>query len=217
MKVILAAYEKKTLNSSGGIFTVLKLDGSLELSAKGIEEIPLDLGDQINIGNVSQIALQNITNVETTIEFTISSLAVDKKTQVTKTEIINANPIVVQFDDAFTVGAVTQSGGIAWNVDVLSLPSINVLSATTNTHKPRVECLAGVATQLFAAGTRKSNRINIRSDQFNGVSLGGSNLVDDNSGGFLDVGMVDYIDTSGELWAFNAGATSVFVDVLELV
>ena len=209
MKVILAAYEKKTLNSSGGIFTVLKLDGSLELSAKGIEEIPLDLGDQINIGNVSQIALQNITNVTATIEFTISSLAVDKKTQVTKTEIINANPIVVQFDDAFTVGAVTQSGDIPWFVETLS--------ATTNTHKQRVECLAGVATQLFAAGTRKSNRINIRSDQFNGVSLGGSNLVTDASGGFLDVGMVDYMDTSGELWAFNAGAASVFVDVLELI
>jgi len=209
MKITLNAYEKRTINSSGGYFTVLNIDGDVELSFKGAEDIPLETGDQVNIGDAMQVTLQNITDSSVIIEFTIASMMVDKKTQVTKAEITNTAPIVVQFDNAFTVGAVTQSGGIPWNVAVLS--------AQTNTHKPRVACLPGVATRLFTAGTRKSNRINIRSDQFNGVSLGGSNLVNDSSGGFLDVGMVDYMDTSGELWAFNNGASSVFVDVLELV
>jgi hypothetical protein len=102
-------------------------------------------------------------------------------------------------------------------ITVEAMPAMTVLSAVTNTHKPRVECLSGQATKLFSAGVRKSNRINIRSDQNNGVSLGGSNAVNDSNGGFLDVGMVDYMDTSGELWAFNDGDSSVFVDVLELV
>jgi hypothetical protein len=102
-------------------------------------------------------------------------------------------------------------------VTVDSMPAMTVLSATANTHKPRIECLPGQAIKLFDSGTRKSCRLNIRSDQTNGVSLGSDGLVNDSNGGFLDVGMVDYMDTSGELWAFNAGSSSVLVDVLELV
>jgi hypothetical protein len=207
MKLTLAGYEKKTINSSGGVFTVMSTTGLVELSAKGLEDIPLESSDQINIGDRPKITLQNMTNEQVVIDFVITSTSIGKKAQVTRTEIINTSPIEVHFDEAFTIGAVAQQG--AWN--------IGVLSAQINTHKPRVECLAGAATKLFSAGIRKSNRINIRSDQFNGVSLGGSNLVNDSSGGFLDVGMVDYMDTSGELWAFNNGTSSVFVDVLELV
>ncbi len=207
MKLTLAGYEKKTINSSGGIFTVISLSGSVELSAKGLEDIPLETSDQINIGDRPKITLQNMTNEQVVIDFVITSTAIGKKAQVTRTEIINTSPIEVHFDEAFTIGAVAQQG--AWTVATLS--------AITNTHKPRVECLPDVATKLFDAGTRKSNRINIRSDQFNGVSLGGDNTVSDSSGGYLDVGVVDYMDTSGELWAFNAGGSSVFVDVLELI
>lgn len=217
METVLLPYEKKRVNFSGGVFTVLSIDGEAELSAKGIEDIPIETGDQITLGDVPSFVLQNLTNTNVTLKHTTSNASINKKAQVTKTEIINGAPIKVQFDDAFTVGAVSQSGGLAWNVKQSGAWAVGVLSATTNTHKPRVECLPGVATKLFSAGTRKSNRINIRSDQFNGVSLGGSNLVTDSSGGFLDVGMVDYMDTSGELWAFNAGSSPVFVDVLELV
>lgn len=215
MKLTLNAYEKKTINSSGGYFTVLSVNGSVELSFKGAEDIPLEHGSQVKIGDVQQVVLQNISGDSAVIDFDISSTLVERKGQVIKTEIINSSPIEVHFDEAFTIGAVAQQG--AWNVGVTSIVPINVLSATTNTHKTRVECLAGVATKLFDAGTRKSMRLNIRSDQFNGVSMGGSNAVTDSSGGFLDVGMVDYIDTSGELWAFNNGDSSVYVDVLELI
>ena len=47
--------------------------------------------------------------------------------------------------------------------------------------------------------------------------MGGDNTITDTSGGFLDVGMVDYVETKGSLWAFNNGASSVMVDVLELI
>jgi hypothetical protein len=207
MRLTLSAYEKRTLNSSGGIFTVLSINGSIELSSKGLEDIPLETGDQISIGDRPKISLQNISSADVVIDFIITSATVDKKAQVTRTEIINTSPIEVHFDEAFTIGAVAQQG--QWN--------IGVLSAQINTHKPRVECIAGQATKLFGAGTRKSNRINIRSEQLNGVSLGGDSTVNDESGGYLDVGMVDYMDTSGELWAFNNGGSSIFVDVLELI
>jgi hypothetical protein len=239
MEIILAAYEKKTVNFSGGYFTVLSVNGEVELSAKGIEDIPIETGDQINLGNVAKFVLQNITGSGVILKYTTASTIVNKKAQVTKAEIINSAPINVQFDEAFTIGAVGQQGNWSvgqsgnwsvgqsgdwsvgqsgnWSVGQSGDWSVGVLSATTNMHKARVECLAGQATKLFSVGTRKSNRINIRGDQLNGVSLGGDNTVNDNSGGFLDVGMVDYMDTSGELWAFNNGSSSVFVDVLELV
>lgn len=204
MNLTLAPYEKKTINSSGGIFTVLALVGAVELSAKGIEEIPLELSDQIRVGDVKQITLQNVADSEAVIEYVIASNNVDKKSQSMR---ISNDILKVEMDRDVNIGAVNQDG--EWNV--------GVKNATTNTHKPRVECLAGVATKLFDAAPRKSKRLNIRSDQFNGVSLGADNTVNDNSGGYLDVGMVDYIDTSGALWAFNAGEQPVLVDVLELI
>jgi len=88
MKITLAAYEKKTINSSGGYFTVLSIDGSAELSFKGAEDIPIELGSQINVGDVAQVVLQNLTNLPVTIEFNISSLAVERKVQAVKSEII---------------------------------------------------------------------------------------------------------------------------------
>ncbi len=209
MKLTLAAFEKRAINSSGGIFTVISIStgGLIELSAKGLEDIPLEPTDQINIKDAKQISLQNISAESVEIDYTILSTNVDKKSHFTKTEIINTAPIKIEMDRDVNIGAVNQDG--EWNV--------GVKNATANTHKPRVECVAGVATKLFDAAPRKSKRLNIRSDQFNGVSLGADNTVSDSSGGYLDVGMVDYIDTSGALWAFNAGQGSVFVDILELV
>ena len=118
-------------------------------------------------------------------------------------------------DRDVNIGAVNQDG--VWVVSVDSLPGVKVINAANNIHKPQVQCLPGVATQLIAAAERKSVRLNIRSDQFGGVSMGGDNTITDTSGGFLDVGMVDYVETKGSLWAFNNGASSVMVDVLELI
>jgi hypothetical protein len=209
MRMTLAAFEKRSVNSSGGVFTVISIStgGLIELSAKGLEDIPLEPTDQIKIADAKQLSLQNVGAQSVDIEFTILSTMVDKKSHYTKTEIVNSAPIKIEMDRDVAIGAVNQDG--LWNV--------GVINAATNTHKARVSCAAGVSTQLFAAGARKSVRLNIRAEQFNGVSMGGDSSVTDASGGFLDVGMVDYIDTSGALWAFNNGASSVLIDVLELI
>lgn len=212
MKITLGPYEKKTINSSGGIFTVLALIGAVELSAKGIEEIPLELSDQIRVGDVKQITLQNVADSEAVVEYVIASNNVDKKSQSMR---ISNEILKVEMDRDVSIGAVNQDG--RWVVGVDEMPDLAIKNATVNAHKPRVLCPVGVATKLFDAASRKSHRLNIRSDQFNGVSIGGDSSIDNDSGGFLDVGMVDYIDTSGALWAFNGGDEPVFVDVLELV
>lgn len=205
MKITLAGYEKKSVNSSGGIFTVLAISGAIELSAKGMEEVPLELSDQIRIGDVKQLHLQNVSDSEAVIEFVIASNSVDKKSQSMR---ISNDILKVELDRDVTIGAVNQDG--EWTVFTDS-------AANANTHKPRVNCVKNQATKLFDSRHRKSVRLNIRADQFGGVTLGNDNTIDDNSGGYLDVGMVDYIETKGGLWAFNAGDSDVLVDVLELV
>lgn len=165
MEIILSAYEKRTINFSGGYFTVLSINGDVELSAKGIEDIPIETGDQINLGDVAKFVLQNITGSSVIIKYTSSSSVVNKKAQITRAEIINTSPIEVHFDEAFTIGAVNQNG--EWNIHT---------KASSNTaHKPRVNCIAGQVTLLIAANERKSVRLNIRADQFAGVTLGNDN------------------------------------------
>lgn len=85
MKITLAGYEKRTINSSGGVFTVLSISGVVELSAKGLEDIPLENSDQISVGNVRQVTLQNITGEDAVIDYVMGNAAVDKKSQ--KTEV----------------------------------------------------------------------------------------------------------------------------------
>jgi len=206
IEITLNAGEKFPVAATARYFVVRSVGDKIALSVRNMGDVELQNSDVIDLGIVNDISLVNKSTIAQVIKFQLSPFKID--VGAAKNSIKSIDEVVeVHFDEAFTVGSVTQQG--LWDVAVLS--------AVTNTHKPRVECLAGVATKLFSAGTRKSNRINIRGDQFNGVSLGGSNLVTDASGGFLDVGMVDYMDTSGELWAFNNGASNVYVDVLELV
>ena len=212
MKLTLSGYEKKAVNSSGGIFTVLAISGAIELSAKGMEEVPLELSDQIRVGDVKQLHLQNVGDSDAVIEFVVASNNVDKKSQSMR---ISNDILKVKMDRDVSIGAVNQDG--EWKVKQDGEWDLSLKNATTNVHRPRVNCIAGQATKLFDAAPRKSKRLNIRGDQSNGVSLGGDSTISDASGGFLDVGMVDYIDTSGELWAFNNGTKAVLVDVLELV
>ena len=100
-------------------------------------------------------------------------------------------------------------------VDAIQV-DVEIKGADIHVSSPRVECLPGIIKLLKYARPRKSLRLNIRSDQANGVSIGGYD-VSDVLGGYLDVGMVDYIQTNASLYAFNNGLEPVFVDVLELM
>lgn len=88
--------------------------------------------------------------------------------------------------------------------------------ANSNTQKPVVVIAANSAAQLVAANAnRKSVRLAIDSAQPNGVFLGKADIAI-NQGGFLDVGMIDYLDTTGALHAYNDSDSPVTVTVLEL-
>ena len=86
MKITLAPYEKKTVNSSGGIFTVVSITtgGAIELSAKGLDDIPLEPTDQINIKDARQVSLQNISDKSVDIDYTIKSRTLQKPRLLTK-------------------------------------------------------------------------------------------------------------------------------------
>ena len=214
IEITLKAGEKFPVAVTSKYLVVRSAGEQIWLSMRNNAEVAIESSDVIELNGINDITLINKSTLPQLIKFQISPFKIDAKVQTVNVKAVE-DIVTVQMDRDVNIGAVNQDG--EWNVGVLSMPPIAVLSAAINTHKQRVPCLAGVATKLFSAGARKSNRINIRSDQFNGVSLGGSNLVNDSSGGFLDVGMVDYMDTSGELWAFNNGDSTVYVDVLELV
>ena len=55
----------------------------------------------------------------------------------------------------------------------------------------------------------------VDSEQLGGVFLGGVGITAGN-GGFIEAGMVDYMDTEGALYAFNSNADPIVVSVLEL-
>lgn len=94
--------------------------------------------------------------------------------------------------------------------------STTIESANKNTQLPIVNCAAGVATLLAAANTnRKSLRLMVDSEQVGGVFLGGVGIAA-GQGGFIEQGMVEYMDTEGALYAFNSNAADVTVSVLEL-
>ncbi len=160
MELTLLAYEKKTVNFSGGFFTVLSVNGELELSARGIEDIPIEAGDQINLGDVPSFVLQNITETSVVIKYTTGSKPVNKKSQVTRTEIINETPIKVQFDDAFTVGAVTQSGAWSFTIDAMPAVDVNSMPAVDVNSMPALNIEAMPAISIAAAATA-SDPINI--------------------------------------------------------
>lgn len=107
MKLTLSSYEKKTVNSSGGTLTVLAITGTIELAFLGVDEIPLETGDQIPLGDVAKVSFQNIGDSEAVIDYIISSKTIDKKSQSMRIE----NEILkVELDRDVSIGAVNQDG-----------------------------------------------------------------------------------------------------------
>lgn len=109
-------------------------------------------------------------------------------------------------------------GRVRDNTSSINNPNINatIENSNVNTHLPVVTCVAGQATLIAAANiNRKELRLNINSEQFGGLFLGGSGILA-NQGGFLDVGQTDYISTKGALYAFNDNADNIKVNVMSL-
>jgi hypothetical protein len=91
-----------------------------------------------------------------------------------------------------------------------------IAPANTNTQLAEVSVPAGGSAKIADANAdRKELRVSIKSTETGGVYLGDATIAN-NEGGWLEAGMVDYIATQAETWAFNPGAAAVIVSALDL-
>jgi hypothetical protein len=206
IEITLKAGEKFPVAATARYFVVRSVGDNVSLSVRNSADVELQNSDVIDLGATNDISLVNKSTIAQVVKFQLSPFKID--IGASKNSIKSIEDIVqVHFDEAFTIGAVNQNG--EWNIHT---------KASSNTaHKARVNCIAGQATLLIAANERKSVRLNIRADQFAGITLGNAATVTDSSGGYLDVGMVDYLETDGALYAFVVSGNDVLVDVLEFL
>ena len=77
-------------------------------------------------------------------------------------------------------------------------------------------CAAGVRTKIANTNLkRRELRLCIPSDQNGGLYLGNSSIVA-GQGGYIDVGVIDYLSTTSELYVFNSNAFDVVITLLDL-
>jgi hypothetical protein len=94
--------------------------------------------------------------------------------------------------------------------------SATVEGGTAVQAPPVVEVAAGTTVKIADSNAdRIELRVALKSDSASHVWLGPAG-VDDEEGGLLEPGTIDYIALVGELYAHNPGATSVFVSVLDI-
>jgi len=201
VKITLAAYEKRNINNSGGIFTVLSVDGLIELSAKGIEDIPLENSDQINIGDVRQISLQNMTDESAVIDYVIGSASTDKKSQRTQvsgqvqSEITNA-------------------------IDIASMPAVQVeatVSAANDASDVTTVTLQPNETkQILAINNSRHSASVVRGemDLYN-IKLGYNTALNAQNGVPFAPQASAIIRTKAALWAHNHSAVAQTVIAVE--
>ena len=94
--------------------------------------------------------------------------------------------------------------------------SATVTNGNDNQHLTKVTIPATSSAQIAAANAnRLSLRVSLLSSAAGYVTLGKSG-VSASSGGSLEEGMVDYIDTTGAVFAYNPNASAVDVYVMEI-
>lgn len=94
--------------------------------------------------------------------------------------------------------------------------SAAIENGNDNNPIPRVNVPAGSSALLIAANVnRRALRVSLASDAVGFVTLGKSGVAAA-SGGLLEPGTTDYIETTGELRAFNNNASAVDVYIMEI-
>lgn len=101
--------------------------------------------------------------------------------------------------------------------------SVNATVNTTIENSNVINSLAEVsvgagATVLIANANanRKQLRVGVKSSAANGVYIGSASSGASTPGGYIEEGTVDYVETEAAVYAYNAGASAVVVNVLEL-
>lgn len=120
-----------------------------------------------------------------------------------------------------TAQTVTLSLGYGVETDARATvdATINTTIAPSNTINPKAEVTIGAgATVLLinANVNRKELRIGVKSSEANGVYIGDNTVGAAAPGGYVEEGAIEYIATESAVYGYNAGATSIVVNVLEL-
>lgn len=116
------------------------------------------------------------------------------------------------FDMEVTANPLTKANQNQLTVNTTAV----VENGNDNQHLPKVSVAAGASVAVCVSNTsRKYLRLSLLSDAAGYVLLGKSG-VSSSSGGTIEPGMIDYIETTGELWVFNPQSVAVDVWVMEV-
>ncbi|MEQ3623598.1 MAG: hypothetical protein ABNH42_19780 [Marinobacter sp.] len=170
--------------ATGRYLFLRKATGAIELSAPGMGGITLEEGYTYKFSDV-------ITDI--------------------RMEIRNPNATAVTWELEITNDEI-KPGKQAVEVTTTSI----IQGANSVSNRAEVAVPAGGNALLIAAAaadTARTLRISVKADAPNGVYLGAAGIAA-GQGGYLEPGMVDYVDCEAALYAYNAGAEPVAVQVL---
>lgn len=99
------------------------------------------------------------------------------------------------------------------SVQVSTTSIIQGANSVTNVAEVVVPAGSNALLIAAAADTSRTLRLSIKSDEVGGVYLGAAGIAA-GQGGYLEAGVVDYVDCEAALYAFNPNASPVTVQVL---
>lgn len=168
----------------GRFLLVRSATGDIEIAAPGFGKLRLQDGDSYKFSDTVDNFPIQVTNP--------NGVAIDWEIEVSNEEI--------------------KPGRTAVQVNTTSI----IQGANSVTNVAEVTVPAGSNALLIAAAaadTARTLRLSIKSDEAGGVYLGASGIAA-GQGGYLDIGMVDYVDCEAELYAYNPNGEGVVVQVL---
>jgi len=126
-------------------------------------------------------------------------------------EVVNPNAVAVTWRLEVTNREIKQG---RQEVQVNTTSIIQGANSVTNVGERTIP--AGSNALIIAAAaadTSRTLRLSIKSEEAGGVYLGAAGIAG-GQGGYLDVGMVDYVDCEAALYAYNPNSEDVVVQVL---
>ena len=179
-----AANTKIKETVQGRWLIVREASAEIEITAPGFGVLRLKNGDRYKFSEAVENFPIEVRNP--------NAVAVTWKVEVSNEEIIPGSQSV-----QVNTTSIIQGANSVTNVGEVSVP------ATDNR----------ILIAAAPANTSRTLRLSIKSDAAGGVYLGAAGIAA-GQGGFLDVGMVDYVDCEAELYAYNPNGEPVVVQVL---
>lgn len=128
------------------------------------------------------------------------------------TRVLVSSPIAQTVVLSLGVGQETDSRASVNAVINTTISPSNII-----TPKALISIAGGASVMLVAANAnRKELRIGVKSSEANGVYIGNASVGAVSPGGYIEAGVTDYIQTESAVYAYNPGAVSVDVNVLDM-